>query len=248
VAHLPGAGFAVTALAVSSDRRSLLAAGIDRALRLWEPPAERAATLPEGHAGPVHGVAFVGSGIALSVGQDGRLVRWNLATRHPVAVIRAHDDIAWAVAATPDGRFALTAGKDGTVRLWHLATGDRIGAVAPPDDPKAPWRASRHPGARLFRTCAACHSLSAEGAERAGPHLAGLIGRRAGSLPGYRYSDVLKAAEFIWTEATLASLFREGPDKLLPGTKMPLQRITDEEQLAHLVEFLREATTAPAAR
>ena len=47
---------------------------------------------------------------------------------------------------------------------------------------------------------------------------------------------------FKWDDKTLFRLFNEGPDKMLPGTKMPVQRVTDAKQLADLVDYLREIT------
>ena len=50
---------------------------------------------------------------------------------------------------------------------------------------------------------------------------------------------------FTWNEKTLFALFDKGPDKFLPGTKMPVQRVPDKEQLTQLVDYLRVLTTTP---
>jgi cytochrome c len=63
-----------------------------------------------------------------------------------------------------------------------------------------------------------------------------------GTVPGYKYSAVLRGADFVWNRETLRALFREGPDAFLPGTKMPLQRIRDPEALAQLIEYMSEIT------
>jgi cytochrome c len=56
---------------------------------------------------------------------------------------------------------------------------------------------------------------------------------------------VLRYAGFTWNEQTLTRLFAEGPDVFLPGTRMPLQRIADREDLGALVAYLR-GITAPS--
>lgn len=107
------------------------------------------------------------------------------------ALFLAATGIARAVAFSPDGRFALTASSDEVVRMWHLRSDDRIGISSAEVTSPKPWLTSTHPGARMFRKRALCHSLTADGPKRSGPHFAGLFGRRAGSVNGYRYSDAL---------------------------------------------------------
>jgi cytochrome c len=63
-------------------------------------------------------------------------------------------------------------------------------------------------------------------------------------VPGYAYSSALTGADFVWNHETLTALFRDGPDVVVPGSKMPLQRIADEKALDALVAYL-EIITAP---
>ena len=199
-----------------------------------------------GHDGPVYGAVFSPDGrTALSAGRDGLVIHWDLATARPIRKIQAHEAPVWAVAYSPDGRFAITASSDERVRVWHLETGDQIGLAGEGRFEPKPWLESSHPGAKLFRKCAMCHSLIADGPRRSGPHFAGLFGRRAGSVRGYKYSETLKGADFVWDAATLHGLFNEGPDAFIPGTKMPLQRIADDEQLGALIDYMREITQPP---
>ena len=86
------------------------------------------------------------------------------------------------------------------------------------------------------------HSLVADDTPRAGPSLEGLFGRRVGSYPGYRFSKALTESDLIWTEETVSQLFELGPEVLLPGTKMPLQRLPDPEARADLIAFLKART------
>ena len=96
----------------------------------------------------------------------------------------------------------------------------------------------------MFRACVACHTLSADDGNRAGPTLAGLFGRRIATLPGYRFSDALKKLDIVWTPETVAKLFEVGPATYTPGTKMPEQRIGSAEDRDALVKFLERATTS----
>jgi cytochrome c len=94
----------------------------------------------------------------------------------------------------------------------------------------------------VFRACVACHALKPDDANRAGPTLAGLFGRRIATLPGYNFSPSLKSLDIVWTPETVAKLFEVGPATYTPGTKMPEQRITSAEDRAALVKFLEKAT------
>ena len=100
-------------------------------------------------------------------------------------------------------------------------------------------------GERQFkRKCSICHSLTASSARRAGPTLQGLFGRRAGTVRDYSYSDTLDGSDIIWSAATIDSLFDEGPDHFIPGTKMPMQRIAGAEDRQDLIDYLQRATEA----
>ena len=243
---LEGHEMGITGLSLTPDGRRLLSASIDKTLRLWDLEKLEEIRSFGDREGPVFANAVSPDGrTALMAGRYGYLVQFNIATGKPVRTIRAHEAIIWAVGFSPDGRFALTASSDEQVRVWHLESGDRIGLTAEGEDEPKPWLDSDHPGAPLFKKCARCHSLSANGKRRSGPNLAGLFGRLAGSVKGYNYSQALNGAPFRWNEKTLFELFDEGPDKYLPGTKMPVQRVTDNEKLKQLVDYLKEITKAP---
>jgi 2-methylcitrate synthase len=61
-------------------------------------------------------------------------------------------------------------------------------------------------------------------------------------LEGYKYSNALIKSDIIWNEETINRLFDEGPDKVTPGTKMPIQRMKKIQDRNDLVMFLKEAT------
>ena len=97
---------------------------------------------------------------------------------------------------------------------------------------------------QFARKCSVCHTLTPDGANRAGPTLHNIFGRRIATLPGYTYSPPLKGLDLIWTEETVAKLFELGPDVVTPGSKMPLQKITDKGQRDALIAYLKVAAGA----
>src|SRR5690606_694123 len=103
-------------------------------------------------------------------------------------------------------------------------------------------------GERMFAgRCSVCHTLTPDDANRAGPTLYHLFGRKAGSVPGYTYSDALRRSKIIWNEETIDRLFTVGPQHYTPGTKMPLQSIIDPQERAALIAFLKSNTGEPAS-
>jgi cytochrome c len=190
--------------------------------------------------------------ISLAVSPDGALVA-AAGIRGSVTVIeRKQRKLArtlvgpglpvWSVAFLPDSRTLLTGGTDRMVRRWDAVTGDHIGAVAmgAPEDPLAAYAGD--PGAEIYRACIACHTLSPDEGNRAGPTLAGIFGRKIASLPGYNFSDALKQLDIVWTPETVAKLFELGPTAYTPGTKMPEQRIGSAQDRKALTDFLAKAT------
>ena len=148
----------------------------------------------------------------------------------------------WSVAFLPDSRTLLTGGADNIIRRWDAITGDSIDPLLleTAGDPLAAY-AGDH-GAEVFRACVACHTLNAEQANKAGPTLAGIFGRRIATLPGYNFSEGLKRLDIVWTPETVAKLFEVGPASYTPGTKMPEQRIGSPDDRKALVDFLEKAT------
>lgn len=247
VGKLEGHKMGITAFDLSADGTRLLSASIDKTIRIWDLTAMKETTEIDVRGTQVYDAEFSADGKrALTAGKDGYVVEWNLADGQPLHEIHAHEKIVWSAVYTPDGRFAVSSSSDEQARVWHLETGDRIGLVSEAGQEPQPWLSSDHPGAKLYTKCARCHALTASGPARSGPHFGGLFGRQVGTVAGYHYSDALKHADFQWNEKTLFRLFDEGPDKMLPGTKMPVQRVPDDAQLSALVDYLRVLTAKPA--
>lgn len=150
----------------------------------------------------------------------------------------------WALAFSASGENIHAGGIDEAMYSWPVAAlGDQEQMAAnEPSFLKDPDQMSN--GERQFaRKCSICHSLTPDGQRRAGPTLHGVFGRKAGTLPGYFYSDTLQDADIIWNDETINALFDEGPDHYIPGSKMPMQRITQAQDRDDLIAFLRRATT-----
>jgi cytochrome c len=190
--------------------------------------------------------------ISLAVSPDGKLVA-AAGIRGSVAIIDRKDRKilrtlvgpglpVWSVAFFPDSKTLLSGGTDRMVRRWNVETGEHIGAMplSQSDDPLAAYSGDR--GAEVYRACIACHTLSPDEGNRAGPTLAGIFGRRIATLPGYNFSDALKKLDIVWTPETVAKLFEVGPAAYTPGTKMPEQIIGAAEDRKALVDFLARAT------
>jgi cytochrome c len=91
-------------------------------------------------------------------------------------------------------------------------------------------------GKAVFAQCAACHSI--DGSNGAGPSLKGVVGRKAGSSSGFRDSRAMKSAAVTWDEKSLDAYITE-PQKSIPGNLMPFSGVTDAQQRADLISYLK---------
>lgn len=229
-------------VAVAPDGE-IVTAGADGIVRIHTPDGAVRATV-EAQASPI---------IALALSPDGGRSIAAATIGGAVAVIDRREAKVrfslvgpglpvWSLAFRPDGAELLTGGSDRLVRRWSMATGEPIGPVVltRSEDFLAAFRGDR--GAEVFQACAACHALTPDGGNRAGPTLHGVFGRRIATLPGYNYSESLKKLDVVWTAETIAKLFEVGPAHYTPGTKMPEQTIRDPADREALVRFLEKAT------
>jgi cytochrome c2 len=91
---------------------------------------------------------------------------------------------------------------------------------------------------QFMQTCIRCHSVGsdAQGPARVGPLLAGVVGRQAGSLGNFEYSNALETSHIIWGTSSLYQ-FLSGPTSLVPGTRMPAS-IGDPNDRIDMIAFL----------
>lgn len=97
-------------------------------------------------------------------------------------------------------------------------------------------------GEEIYGRCLACHALAYD---RVGPHHCGLIGRKAGSVPGFNYSPAMKRSGLTWNEKTL-DRFLKNPPATVPGTTMTYAGIPDAKERADLIAYLKSVNQSGA--
>ena len=94
-------------------------------------------------------------------------------------------------------------------------------------------------GEKVFSQCRACHQIGPTAKNGVGPAQNGLIGRKAGTVEGYAYSNANKSSGLTWDEATFREYIRD-PKAKVPGTKMVFPGIKNEQQITDLIAFLKQ--------
>jgi cytochrome c len=232
----------INAVAVAPDGE-IVTGGADGKLRFLMSEGRESGEVQAGQT-PIVALAISPDGTSVAVaGIGGVMAVIDRKARSIARTLVDPGSPVWSVAFLPDNATLLTGGADGKIRRWNARSGDPIGSSsqATPRDPLAAYEGDQ--GAKVFRACVACHTLSEKDAQRAGPTLAGLYGRRIASLPGYRFSDALRHMDIVWTPETVSKLFELGPNAYTPGTKMPEQRIGSAEDRKALTDFLARATS-----
>jgi cytochrome c len=102
-------------------------------------------------------------------------------------------------------------------------------------------QAATGPGATFFESrCVACHSLDAN---RVGPMLRGVVGRKVASVPGYEYSEALKRVSGRW-DAQRLEMWLTDPQSVAPGTKMAFSLASATDRAA-VIQYL-DSTSVPS--
>ena len=111
-----------------------------------------------------------------------------------------------------------------------LVSGGALGAAATKGDAKN--------GAMVFMdNCAVCHTAEKGAANKIGPNLFGVVGRKSAVAPGYMYSPAMMKAALTWDVPTL-NIYLAGPQKKVPGTKMGFPGFSDPQDQADAIAYL----------
>ncbi len=115
------------------------------------------------------------------------------------------------------------------MRKWVMAAAAlaALPSVASAQDAEA--------GKAVFKKCLACHAV--DGKNKVGPHLDGVVGRKAGAVEGFNYSDAMKNSGKTWDEATLDA-YLTNPKENIPGNKMVFVGLKDETDRKNLIAYL----------
>ena len=94
-------------------------------------------------------------------------------------------------------------------------------------------------GEKVFAQCRACHQIGETAKNAVGPVLNGLFGRKAGTIPGFAYSQANKSSDITWSEATFRDYIKD-PRAKMPGTKMVFPGLKDEKEIEDVIAFLKQ--------
>jgi len=99
-------------------------------------------------------------------------------------------------------------------------------------------------GKKIFKKCAACHSINKDGANKIGPALYNVVGRQVGGVSNYKYSKALAEYKKTWTFDELNG-FLIKPAKWIKGTKMAYAGLSSETDRASLIKYLNQNSDNP---
>ncbi len=242
IAHRHGWG--INVLKRLSDSNQFLLGALDGSAAIYDLDQNKIVHQLKAHEKPVLSIAKLAKpGLIATGGGDGaiRVYRqgdWQLleSYRNPYGPI-------WAMDFADRGTRVYYGSLDDFATAWQVSPRKPFEKITSKYPRRFQVKENISLGERQFaRKCSVCHTLNPDDANRAGPTLHKIFGRKIGTLPGYPYSKALKSLDIVWSAETIDKLFDLGPDKFTPGSKMPLQRITEKEKRDALINFLRRAT------
>ena len=104
--------------------------------------------------------------------------------------------------------------------------------------PVAAQAADAEAGKAVFGKCKACHQTGPNAKNAVGPHLDGVVGRKAGTAEGFNYSEAMKASGITWDDASLTEWLTD-PKKKVPGNKMVFMGLKDPADIENLIAYLK---------
>lgn len=96
-------------------------------------------------------------------------------------------------------------------------------------------------GRQLYAQCMACHKIDRSGSSGVGPNLHKVIGRKAGTLPGFAYSPAMKAYGRTWNEALLDA-YIAAPARAVPGSRMPYAGMRNPDDRKAVIAYIVSAS------
>ena len=99
-------------------------------------------------------------------------------------------------------------------------------------------------GEKVFKKCTACHMIAADGKNKIGPNLWGVIGRTAGAIDDYNYSKAMKAYAKEWTFEEMNSYLIK-PQAHIKGTKMAFAGLRKEKDRASVILYMNSKSSSP---
>ena len=146
---------------------------------------------------------------------------------------KAPDETATAPAAAPDANETATAAATPAAPAAPAADNtDTLSGVK-----YASYTGDAAKGETAFLTCKTCHAIEA-GVNKVGPSLHNVVGRKAGMIPGFTYSSANKNSGITWTPEKLFQ-YLEGPQRVVPGTKMTFAGFSDPQKRADVIAYLK---------
>jgi len=139
-----------------------------------------------------------------------------------------------AVALAQDTSSSAMSSMDMTSSSMDMSS---MASSSAPDDSMSFHNCCATAGATVFKVCTACHSVGPGATNKVGPELNGLIGRKAGTVQGYRYSAAMKNSGLTWDAATFGKYIND-PRGTVPGNKMSFGGVHDPKQIADLTAYL----------
>lgn len=238
-------GFGINRIVLGPDDAWLAYGAVDGATRVVDPRSGQQIADFTLERRPVLSLAYHAATAQLAAGDGQGYIMvidtedWMI-TRDFQAMARGP---VWALEFSPDGRMIYAGGLSEVVYGWPV---DMLDSYDPAGETEhsflRPAQEMENGERQFMRKCSICHALTPPPSRKAGPTLYGVFGRRAGTVPGYAYSEILDGSGIVWTDDTIDALFDLGPDHYIPGSKMPMQRITAAEDRQDMIDYLRRAT------
>ena len=99
-------------------------------------------------------------------------------------------------------------------------------------------------GAKIYKKCAACHSINKDGKNKIGPKLYNVVGRTTGAIPGYKYSKALTSYNKTWTFEELNGFLLK-PAAWIKGNKMGFAGLKNDKDRASVILYLNQNSDNP---